>query len=184
MSGLKSALAGLGLGLVASTGYAHAANFAFEDYFVGKTVADGHFAAINGVNRKFTVDLTGKWDGHVLTLREDFRFEDGTRDTKTWRFVKTGPTTYTGTREDVIGNAMVHMSGDTARFNYLVYLSPETKGNKVRFYDKMVLKPDGTVLNTAWVTKFGFPVAKTTVNFRKVDHEIRHKAKRHERVNR
>ncbi len=69
------------------------------------------------------------------------------------------------------------MSGDTARFNYLVYLSPETKGNKVRFYDKMVLKPDGTVSHTAWVTKFGFPVAKTTVNFRKVDHEIRHKAK-------
>ncbi len=37
------------------------------------------------------MDLTGKWDGRTLTLREDFVFDDGTRDTKTWRFVKTGP---------------------------------------------------------------------------------------------
>ncbi|ACM35037.1 MULTISPECIES: DUF3833 family protein [Rhizobium/Agrobacterium group] len=179
MSGLKSALFGLSVGLFSSVGAATAADFTFEDYFVGKTVAEGHFAAINGVSRKFTVDLTGKWDGHVLTLREDFRFEDGTRDRKTWRFIKTGPTTYSGTREDVVGNALVRLSGDTARFNYLVYLSPETQSNKVRFYDKMVLKPDGTVLNTAWVTKFGFPVAKTTVSFHKAGHAAKVKAQKH-----
>jgi hypothetical protein len=176
---LKSAFAGLTVGFLSSVSTATAADFAFETYFVGKTVAEGHFAAINGVSRRFTVDLTGKWDGHVLSLREDFHFDDGTRDRKTWRFVKTGPNSYTGTREDVIGTAKVRVDGNTAHFNYLVYLDSQKQANKVRFYDKMVLNTDGTVLNTALVTKFGFPVAKTTVKFRKPNHT--HPAHNHEK---
>ncbi|MBB4955094.1 hypothetical protein H4S14_003055 [Agrobacterium vitis] len=179
---LKSALAGLAVGLVSSVGSAAAADFVLEDYFVGKTVAEGHFAAINGVSRKFTVDLTGKWDGHLLTLQEDFRFEDGTKDRKTWRFLKTGPNTYRGTREDVLGDTKVRMDGDTARFNYFVYLAPQTKSNEVLFMDKMVLKPDGTVLNTALVFKYGLPVAKTTVKFRKPDDKVSHHARKREKV--
>ena len=166
MPKLTFALVGLAMSLLPSTGQA-ADNFTFEDYFTGRTEAVGSFSAINGMKRKFTVDLTGKWDGKTLTLREDFVFDDGTKDRKTWRFVKSSPTTYLGTREDVIDETNVTLNGAVARFNYLVYLSPETQGNKVRFWDKMVLRKDGTVLNTALVTKFGFPVAKTTVEFRK-----------------
>ncbi len=72
-----------------------------------------------------------------------------------------------GTLASGSGDTTVRLNGAVARFNYLVYLSPETQGNKVRFWDKMVLREDGTVLNTALVTKFGIPVAKTTVEFRK-----------------
>jgi hypothetical protein len=166
MPKLTFALVGLAMSLLPSAGQA-ADKFTFEDYFIGRTEAVGSFRAINGVKRSFTVDLTGKWDGKTLTLREDFVFDDGTKDRKTWRFTKTGPTTYSGTREDVIGETTVRLNGPVARFNYLVYLSPETQGNKVHFWDKMVLREDGTVLNTALVTKFGIPVAKTTVEFRK-----------------
>ena len=160
------ALVGLALSLLPSAGQA-AEKFTFEDYFTGRTEAVGSFSAINGVKRTFTVDLHGQWDGKTLTLREDFVFDDGTKDRKTWRFTKTGPSTYSGTREDVIGETTVTINGSVARFNYLVYLTPQTQSNKVRFWDKMVLRDDGTVLNTALVTKFGLPVAKTTVEFRK-----------------
>ncbi|WP_027487658.1 DUF3833 family protein [Allorhizobium undicola] len=170
MQRFKYALMGLGAGLLASSAPAAAQDFTFEDYFHGRTVAEGSFTAINGVKRRFTVELTGKWDGRLLTLRENFHFDDGSRDTKTWRFVKTGPHSYSGTREDVIGAAPVRLSGNTARFSYLVYLSPETETNKVRFHDKMVLRQDGSVLNTALVTKFGLPVAWTRVEFRKPGH--------------
>jgi Protein of unknown function (DUF3833) len=166
MSKVGFALFGLALSLMSSAGNA-ADKFTFEDYFTGRTEAVGSFRAINGVKRSFTVDLTGKWDGKTLTLREDFVFDDGTKDRKTWRFVKTGPTTYSGTREDVIGETKVTLNGPVAKFNYLVYLDSAKQANKVHFYDKMVLREDGTVLNTALVTKFGFPVAKTTVEFRK-----------------
>lgn len=146
---------------------AQARDFRFEDYFVGRTTAVGSFSAINGVERSFKVNLTGKWNGRTLTLREDFVYNDGERDTKTWRFTKTGKNTYSGTREDVVGETRVWIEGDTATFSYDVYLDPKNKANLVRFHDTMKLNPDGTVLNTARVTKFFFPVAHTTVKFRR-----------------
>lgn len=140
-------------------------SFTLEGFFAGRTVAEGSFTAINGVRRSFTVDLTGRWNGRTLVLVEDFRFDDGTKDRKTWRFVKTGPGRYTGTREDVVGETTVRISGDVARFSYDVYLDGEARKNLVRFSDLMELRPDGTVLNQALVTKFAIPVAWTRVRF-------------------
>ena len=144
---------------------AHAANLRLEDFFKGKTYAYGSFGAINGTSRSFRVDLTGHVRGKVLTLREDFRYDDGERDTKTWIFTRTGPNTYSGTREDVLGETTVRLSGNTARFTYRVDLNPGGKPNIVRFHDKLVLKEDGTLRNTALVTKFLLPVARVKVNF-------------------
>ena len=136
-----------------------------EKALIGKTVATGDFRAINGVKRSFRVDVTGRWNGRVFTLAEKFVYDDGTRETKTWRFTKTGPDTYRGTREDVIGSTVLRVHGDTARFSYDVWLDGKAKKNKVRFYDKLVLQPDGSVKNRALVTKYGLPVARVTVNF-------------------
>jgi len=157
----------LALGLVLTSHQAAAADFALEKWFKGKTVARGEFSAITGTRRGFDVLLTGKWNGKTLTLREDFVYDDGERDRKTWRFTKTGPNTYSGTREDVIGATVVTVAGDTARFSYDVYLDGKNRKNKVRFSDVMVLRDDGTVLNTARVSKFGIPVGRTRVEFRR-----------------
>lgn len=149
------------LGLAPAT----AGDFSLEGYFAGKSSAVGNFRTITGVRRKFTVDLLGKWNGKTLTLMEDFVYEDGERDRKTWRFEKIAPDRYRGTREDVIGETLVTISGSTARFSYLIDLDPRGKGNRVRFHDTMRLRDDGTVLNTALVTKFALPVALTRVEF-------------------
>lgn len=131
------------------------------------TRATGSFSAINGVKRSFTVDLKTNWNGKVLTLREDFIYNNGEKDRKTWRFTKTGENTYQGTREDVIGETTLTVNGKKATFTYIVDLNPKGKPNKVRFRDTMVLRDDGSILNTASVWKFGFPVARVTVNFEK-----------------
>ncbi len=142
-----------------------AADLRLEDFFRGKTFAYGSFGAVTGLKRSFRVDLTGHLHGHVLTLREDFRYDDGERDTKTWVFTRTGPATYSGTREDVLGETTVRVSGNTARFTYQVDLNPGGEPNIVRFHDKLELRPDGTLRNTALVTKFLLPIARVRVNF-------------------
>jgi hypothetical protein len=150
---------------LAAIASASAAELRLENYFAGHTVADGHFGAINGVSRDFKVDLTGTSSGEHFSLREDFRYADGETDHKTWRFTRTGPHTYRGTREDVVGDTEVRISGQTARFTYLVNLSPKGQANIVRFHDSMVVQADGSMINNAWVTKYGFPVARTHVVF-------------------
>jgi hypothetical protein len=148
-------------------GIAAARDFRLEAFFAGKSSAVGRFQAINGVDRRFKVALTGRWNGKVLSLREDFVYVDGERDRKTWHFTKTAPGHYTGTREDVVGEAMVKVSGNVARYSYLVDIDPGAGKNIVRFHDTLRLMPDGTLLNTAWVSKFAFPVAKVRVDFSK-----------------
>lgn len=167
MYGGKFGLPGLAMTLLLGLAPAAAGDFTLEGYFAGKTSAVGGFSAINGVKRKFTVDLMGKWNGKTLTLVEDFAYDDGERDRKTWRFERVARGKYRGTREDVIGETLVTISGNTARFSYLVDLDASSKSNRVRFYDTMRLQDDGTVLNKALVTKFGLPVALTRVEFRR-----------------
>lgn len=157
---LMSATITLGL-----AGAAQASPLQLEDYFAGQTKATGSFTAINGLKRTFTVDLHGRFDGKVLTLVEDFHFADGERDRKTWRFVKTSPTTYRGTREDVVGETKVRIDGKVATFTYLVDLPGKSKPMRVRFHDRMELMDGGRLENTALVTKWGFPVALTRVSF-------------------
>lgn len=142
-----------------------AASLSLERYFKGSTVATGSFTAINGVQRTFTVNLNGKWDGKTLVLVEDFRYADGERDRKTWRFRKITDNRYTGTREDVVGETTVTIRGDTAKFTYLVDIPASGKVMRVRFHDRMVLKPDGTLVNNALVTRWALPVAWTKVVF-------------------
>lgn len=145
-----------------------AETFKLETYFKGRTTAEGSFSAINGVKRNFKVKLDGKWNGRVLTLVENFTYADGERDRKTWRFTKQPDGTYRGTREDVIGETIVRIRDNVATFNYEVYLDGAARKNRVHFYDRMQLNPDGTMLNTATVTKFGIlPVARTHIAFRR-----------------
>jgi len=151
--------------LLASFTTSQAADLKLEDYFAGKTYAFGKFTAINGTVRKFRVNLIGTSKGKVFSLREDFVYEDGVKDTKTWQFTKLANGKYSGTREDVKGTTTVTIKGNVAKFNYLVDLSPNGKENLVRFYDTLTKQSDGTMLNTAWVTKYGVPVAKVSVNF-------------------
>lgn len=146
---------------------ADAAPFSLESYFKGSTIATGSFTAINGAKRDFTVDLNGKWDGRTLVLVEKFRYADGERDRKTWRFRKIAENRYRGTREDVAGETTVTVRGDTATFTYLVDIPASGKVMRVRFHDRMMLKPDGTLVNNALVTKWALPVAWTKVVFRR-----------------
>lgn len=161
----KTSLVGLVMLTLSCIVPASAEEFSLERYFAGKTSAVGSFSAITGVKRKFTVELFGKWNGRTLTLVEDFVYSDGERDRKTWRFRKIAPNQYRGTREDVVGDTLVTVTGNTARFTYLVDLDAARKRNRVRFHDTMTLQDNGRLINNATITKFGLPVAKTRVEF-------------------
>lgn len=138
-----------------------------EDFFRGTTVGTGSFESrIAGVERGFTVTTRGRWDGRTLTLREDFVFDDGERDTKTWRFTKVGPGRYEGTREDVVGTADVRQDGGAVRLSYVADLAGADGGTtRVRFEDVIVRSGPEAALNRAVVSRFGFPVASVEVVF-------------------
>lgn len=133
--------------------------FAIEKDLAGRTVAKGEFRAINGQRRAFTAELDGTWDGQVLTLVETFQFEDGQTDKKTWRLTKVGEGRFTGTREDVVGEAIGFQEGAAFRLEYRVRLGERV----VKFRDVIAIGPNGAVLNDATVGLFGLRVARVSL---------------------
>ncbi len=135
--------------------------FVLEEDLVGRTVARGEFRAINGTRRGFTATLNGSWDGRTMTLVEDFVYDDGERDRKTWVLERVSPGRYVGTREDVVGQAVGFQDGAAFRLEYNVRLPSENgRGRVVRFRDVIVNTPDGRILNRATVGLFGLRVAR------------------------
>lgn len=131
-----------------------------ERFFTGRSHARGAFhGRFDGSVRWLSVVIDGSWDGATLTMVEDFAYDDGERDRKTWRFHRDGPRLYRATREDVVGTGRAYADGETMRLDYVVALKMDKWGTvHLRFRDTMSLRADGTVLNRAVVTKWGIRV--------------------------
>ncbi len=144
--------------------------FTLESFFVGQTVGRGAFVSpIAGVNRPLTVKTRGTLQGATLTLVEDFFYDDGERDRKTWRFTRVAPGIYEGRREDVLGVADVRQVGDTVQLNYSADIPNKKDGSVTRltFADTLALVAPGKALNRATVSKFGVGIGTVDITFTK-----------------
>lgn len=136
-------------------------SFRLEEDLIGRTVGRGEFRTITGNRRGFTAVLNGTMSGDTLTLVEDFTFDDGEIDQKTWRLTRVGPGEWRGTREDVVGEARGFEDGNAFRLEYDIVLPSENgRGTKVRFRDVLVETGPGVVLNRATIGYRGFRVGR------------------------
>lgn len=134
-------------------------SFVLERDLAGQTVGRGIFKSLVSEDRAFTAYLDGSWDGETLTLVEDFEYDDGEKDRKTWRLTRQPDGSFVGVREDVVGEARGFMDGKAFRLEYLVDLPGDDGGStRVGFKDVLVLREDGSVFNKANVGWRGFRV--------------------------
>jgi hypothetical protein len=144
--------------------------FVIERDLLGKTVGRGAFSSITGSDRAFTAYLDGSFDGTTLTLVEDFEYDDGEKDRKTWRLTKTAAGEWSGVREDVVGTARGYQDGPAFRLDYIVDISMKNGGKRrVGFRDVLILREDGVVYNKAKVGWRGFAVGKVELEIRRAE---------------
>lgn len=147
--------------------------FRLEEFFVGQTRAWGIFEdRFSNLRRQFTVDIDGTWDGETLTLVEDFVHDDGEEERRVWVIRTDGANGYVGEADSVIGEARGIARGNAVNWQYDFDLEVAGRSFKVHFNDWMLLQPDGeTMINRAYVTKWGIQVGTASIFFRKVDAE-------------
>jgi hypothetical protein len=142
--------------------------FVIERDLLGTTTARGEFSAITGTRRAFTATLNGALQGDRFTLVEDFAFDDGEKDRKTWVLTRLQNGEWSGVREDVIGAARGFQDGDVFRLEYEVRLpSKRGEGRKVHFRDVLALDGNGAVVNNATVGWFGVRVGTVKLVIRR-----------------
>jgi len=140
-----------------------------EDFFQGATRASGIFQdRFGNLRRSFVVDIEGTWDGRVLELVEDFVYDDGETERRVWRLTKIDENTWQGTTEDAIGTATGRSFGNAFHFVYDFNLKVGDGRWRVHFDDWMFLQPDGTLINRANISKWGFSLGDVTLAFRRV----------------
>ncbi|PRY22541.1 uncharacterized protein DUF3833 [Aliiruegeria haliotis] len=139
-----------------------------EEFFEGRTIAHGQFQDRFGtVQRRFTVEIDGTWDGRNLRLVEDFTYDDGATEQRIWTLTKTGEDSWVGSAPGVIGQASGVERGDSFNWVYRIDL-PVRKGTmRVDFDDWMWLMADGRVLNRAYVSRFGVELGEAIIMFEK-----------------
>ena len=142
-------------------------DFDLGEFFAGRTVAQAKFLAINGFNRSFRIDVTGFQNSGKITLHENFKFDDGEVDTKTWHFRKIAEGRYVANRDDLLQPVEATIRNGTLRYTYHLYLDPVQKKNVVRFKDRITMVNKHTLKNTAIVFKYGIPVGLVTGLFQK-----------------
>ncbi|MCO4840466.1 MAG: DUF3833 domain-containing protein [Rhodobacteraceae bacterium] len=139
-----------------------------EEFFEGETVAYGQFQDVLGnVQRRFKVEINGAWDGRILTLVEDFVYDDGATERRTWTLEKTGKDTWKGTAPGVIGEALGKERGDTFNWKYQIDLPIKTGTMLVKFDDWMWLMAEDRLLNRAYVTRYGVRIGEAIISFEK-----------------
>lgn len=132
--------------------------------FRGRTTGRGHFRVwLTGDERRFTARLNGRVKGpegaRILTVVEDFAYDDGQKDRLTWVFRETGPGRWSGKREDTVGEATVTEEDGRIRLSYTADFRSPSGVNRLGFQDILYARPDGTIVNDAIVSRAGIPVA-------------------------
>ncbi len=138
--------------------------FVLQQDLAGKSTGKGVFKTITGVKRGFTAKLDGIMDGDTFVLVEDFIYDDGETDRKTWRFTPVSDGRFVGTREDVVGTADGFRDENAFRLEYLVDL-PRANGSstRVRFKDVLVKNADGSITNNANVIYYGLRIGRVSL---------------------
>jgi len=162
-------VAGLGSGPVLA---ATSRKLVLEEFFKGRHVAEGVFTNTrDNTTRGLKVQMRGTWDApsQTLTLVEDFVYSDGEKDRKTWRFTRLSEGRYSGTRDDVIGQADIRQEGNDVRLTYVAKVTTSTGSSwNIRFNDLLALTSPREVLNTADLSWLFFDVGKVRLTIRKV----------------
>ncbi|MBW3618219.1 MAG: DUF3833 domain-containing protein [Proteobacteria bacterium] len=146
--------------------------FVPEQWFQGRTVGRGEFRrSLGGSPSRFDMVIDGAWNGRVLTMDETFSRPAGAarpgRWNRVWTITPTGRQSYLGELTTGHGPAEITAEGDTVTMRYRADAPLVERPFPARFEQTLRLRPDGTVLNTADVYKWGVRIGRTTVVFRK-----------------
>lgn len=141
---------------------------ALRDYFDGTLDAHGIFQDRAGeVVKRFHVLIEARWEGDVGTLDERFTYSDGTTQRRVWTVTRHGDGRYTGTADDVVGEAVGEAAGNALRWRYVLALDVDGKIIHVDFDDWMFLVDDRVMLNRSLMSKYGFRLGEVTLSLQR-----------------
>ena len=137
-----------------------------REYLNGPLTAHGMFTDRSGkVVKRFTVRMTGRWNGDEGTLDEHFVYSDGSTQQRVWHLRHLGDGRYSGRADDVVGEAEGRSAGNALHWSYVLALPVDGRVWNVDMDDWMFLMDGRTMLNRTAMSKFGVHLGDLTLAF-------------------
>lgn len=142
--------------------------FNMREHLDGQMTCDGViFGPLGRVTSTFNADFDISWEGNVCTMKEHFRYNDGSSQNRAWRIELDGGGGFEATADDVPGKGRGETAGPAVLFQYPITLPQEAGGHRLSAFDCMYLTKDGTIVNRSQFRKYGFRVAELIATIRK-----------------
>ena len=144
-------------------------DFDIYDFFDGKVTAWAIVQNRKGeVVQRFRADIDGSIDGGVLTLDERFTYFLGEGlERRIWRIRSNQQGQLIGEADDIIGSANGQLYGNALNWQYQMDLTVSSGTYRVRFDDWMWMLDTETLMNRAYIRKFGLVLAEVTLFMQK-----------------
>ncbi len=137
-------------------------------FFDGRIDAWGMFQKRSGeVVKRFHVQMDAHSEGDKLILDERFTYNDGTKQRRVWTLTSPSEGVWRGIADDVVGEALGEVQGNTLRWRYTLQLPVDGTVYEVKLDDWMYLIDENTMANRSFMSKFGVEVGQITLFFRK-----------------
>ncbi|WOX04171.1 DUF3833 domain-containing protein [Microbulbifer pacificus] len=147
--------------------------FTPEQFFNGPLRAHGIVKNRAGkVTRRFTATLNGTWSSGRGLLAEKFEFDDGEIQYRNWqlefRQASGNERHYIGRAEDVVGEAHLAVSGNSAFIGYVLQVPYGGRTINISVDDRMYLIDDHTLIGESDLSKWGFDIGAITLTIVKL----------------
>jgi hypothetical protein len=143
-------------------------HFDMREHLNGPMLCDGViFGPLGRVTSTFEADFDISWEDDTCTIKEQFRYHDGSVQIREWRIVLGEDGHFEAWADDVPGKAKGEVAGSAILFNYPITLPATAGGYTLSAFDCMYLTKNGTVVNRSQFRKFGFRVAELVATIRK-----------------
>lgn len=140
-----------------------------KTFFNGELIAFGMLQNRSGVmTRRFTATIDASWEGDQGTLVEEFLFDDGEIQYRTWNLTDLGNNNYRGVAADVIGEAEGSIVGSVFQWQYTLDVPYGDGTIAVNLDDWLYLIDENHLINKTKLSKFGFKVGELTLVIQKI----------------
>tara|TARA_R110000787_G_scaffold31711_2_gene84006 strand:- start:1358 stop:1918 length:561 start_codon:yes stop_codon:yes gene_type:complete len=141
--------------------------FVIKEHLKGKMICEGViFGPLGRVTSSFVADFNITWDGDTGKMAEEFRYNDGSTQSREWNIMMGEDGHFTTTASDVPGTGRGIEAGSAVQMRYPIKLPDEIGGHLLKTVDWMYLTPNGTIVNRSQFRKFGFKVAELVATIR------------------
>ena len=139
-----------------------------ENFFSGSTKGYGMIQKNSGeLRRRFTVEMTGEWQGKKGILDEAFIYDDGEQQHRQWQITQIDNHHFNATAKDVIGIASGEQYGAAIHMIYTLEIPYRGTTINITMDDWLYRIDDNVVLNNTTMKKFGIPLGRMTASFYK-----------------